>query len=353
MAVSPFVNCTEISPKCPAQAHFYGYAPDLGTNLFFTIFFGLATIIHVVAGIRFRTWSFMVFLILGCLNETIGYAGRVIMHYNVWSEAGFQIQISCLITGPAYFAAGVYLTLKHMVHNIDQRYSRLRATWYPWIFISCDLIALGVQGAGGGMAAAAEDGDGEDPLIKIGTNIMIAGVIFQVVVLVFFSYFLIEYFVRVFRHRDELSPSTLATLDSPRFRWFLGGIVLAFLGIFIRCAYRIPELVSGWGSDLMRNELDFIILEGVMICLSTLALTVFHPGWFFPAMTDDSFFGLIRKNRRKNKEKENSDEVQLVTLQNGLAGEQGVHYGGSNRAEDGDGRDNDEVVKPGTGQLST
>ena len=34
----------------------------------------------------------------------------------------------------------------------------------------------------------------------------------------------------------------------------------------------------------MRNETEFIILEGVMIVLSVLALTIFHPGFCFPAL---------------------------------------------------------------------
>jgi hypothetical protein len=34
----------------------------------------------------------------------------------------------------------------------------------------------------------------------------------------------------------------------------------------------------------MRIEIEFIILEGVMICLCVLAQTVFHPGKYFPAL---------------------------------------------------------------------
>jgi hypothetical protein len=48
--------------------------------------------------------------------------------------------------------------------------------------------------------------------------------------------------------------------------------------------YRIPELLGGWGGELMRNELEFILLEGVMIALTVTAQTVFHPGLCFPAL---------------------------------------------------------------------
>ena len=34
----------------------------------------------------------------------------------------------------------------------------------------------------------------------------------------------------------------------------------------------------------MRIEIEFVILEGVMICLTVMAMTVFHPGLCFPAL---------------------------------------------------------------------
>lgn len=279
MAGGRYRNCTKVSLECPIDAQLYGYAPNLAANLFFTLFFGVATIIQLIVGIRHRTWFFMAVVSFGCLSECVGYAGRVIMHYNVWNDIGFNMQIDCLIQGPAYYSAGIYLTLKHIVLNIDPKYSRVKAAWYTWIFISGDAISLCVQAVGGGIAAA-----NKGKLLSTGTDIMIGGIVFQVVVLIIFGYLLLEYFTRVLRHRSELSLQALATIESHQFRWFMGAIVVAFLAIFIRCTYRIPELLEGWGSPLMREELPFIILEGVMICISTIALTLFHPAWFFPVM---------------------------------------------------------------------
>ena len=34
----------------------------------------------------------------------------------------------------------------------------------------------------------------------------------------------------------------------------------------------------------MRDELEFIILEGAMIVIAVTVLTVFHPGYCFPAL---------------------------------------------------------------------
>lgn len=65
---------------------------------------------------------------------------------------------------------------------------------------------------------------------------------------------------------------------------YCSAIVAAYTFIFVRCVYRIPELLGGWGGELMRIELEFVILEGVMICLAVLAQTIFHPGLYFPAL---------------------------------------------------------------------
>jgi hypothetical protein len=186
-----------------------------------------------------------------------------------------------LIISPAFVSAGIYLTLKHIVLEFGDGWSRLRPNWYTWIFIGADILSLLLQGAGGGTAATADDGSS---LQDVGTNLMIAGVIWQVVCLGGFGYFLVEYGVRTYRHAHELSAESMRIFRSTRFRCFMAAIAIAFVTIFARCVYRIPELTGGWGNELMRNEAEFIVLEGVMIVIAVLVLTVFHPGFCFPAL---------------------------------------------------------------------
>lgn len=98
-----------------------------------------------------------------------------------WSCSGIQRKLTTyniVIFAPAFLAAGIYLTLKHVVIQFGQEWSRLRPSWYTYIFIAADLLSLVLQSAGGALAATAEDGDA---ILDIGTNIMIAGIIWQVV----------------------------------------------------------------------------------------------------------------------------------------------------------------------------
>jgi hypothetical protein len=274
-------SCLDVGPECPVSGSLYGYEPSLGANAFFVAIFGLCFVAQLALGIRYRTWTYMVTLSLGTLAEAIGYYGRIMLHNNVFDSVGFQIQICCIIIAPAFFSGGIYLTLKHIVLNFGDRYSRLRPGLYTWIFIGCDIFSLVLQGAGGGIAATADNGDS---LQDVGTNLMIAGVIFQVVCMAFFAYFLCEYSFRTYKHRDELSPESMVLFEKTSFRCFMGSITLAYLAIFTRCVYRIPELTGGWGNDLMRNEPEFIALEGVMIVIAAICLTVTHPGYCFPAL---------------------------------------------------------------------
>lgn len=171
--------CVEVGPQCPVEGTIYGYFPSLGANAFFAGFFGLCCILQIIFGIKFKTWTYMIAIALGCAGELVGYIGRLMMNNNPYDSLGFQLQVVLLIFSPAFLAAGIYLTLKHVVIQFGEEWSRLRPAWYTYIFIACDISSLVLQSAGGAMAATAEDGD-QDTL-DLGTNIMIAGIIWQVV----------------------------------------------------------------------------------------------------------------------------------------------------------------------------
>jgi hypothetical protein len=230
------------------------------------------------------------------------------MLYNdVFDDDGFTIQICCLIISPAFISAGIYLTLKHFVINFGEGWSRLRPVWYTRIFIAGDIFSLVLQGAGGGLASAADSGSSTQ---DVGTDLMIAGVVFQVVLLAFFGYLLTEYVLRTYRRRDQLTAEAMLLFRKTNFRCFMGALVVAYVGIFVRCVYRIPELTGGWRSELMRNEVEFIVLEGVMIVIAVGVLTVFHPGYCFPVLGNT--IGK-KKNNGRGKSMEESDVEMMST----------------------------------------
>ncbi len=203
------------------------------------------------------------------------------LHTNPWDSTGFDIQICCIIIAPAFLAAGIYLTLKHIVLEIGNDFSRIRAKYYTWIFILCDLFSLILQGSGGGIAATAKGGS---TMQKTGNNLMMAGIVWQVFTLIVFGILVADYFIRARANRTRFEPAAIKLLNNQRFKLFVAGLCLAYLTIFIRCVFRIGEMAKGWANPIMQSEPDFIALDSVMIMIATICLTAFHPGWMFKEM---------------------------------------------------------------------
>ena len=51
--------------------------------------------------------------------------------------------------------------------------------------------------------------------------------------------------------------------------------------IYVRSIFRVAELKSGFDGKLANQEVTFMILEGAMVAIASMALTAFHPGPVF------------------------------------------------------------------------
>ena len=91
IAYGPNANCT--LAICPVSASVYEYRPSLGANSAFIAIFGIAGIIHLVLGLRRRTWWFTICVLLGVIDEMIGYGGRVMLYQNPFNFNAFIMQI--------------------------------------------------------------------------------------------------------------------------------------------------------------------------------------------------------------------------------------------------------------------
>ncbi|KAI9714676.1 MAG: hypothetical protein M1812_006341 [Candelaria pacifica] len=272
------LDCLQVSIECPVSASIYGYVPSLAGSAIFVALFAVFAIAHVVQGIRYRTWSFMAAMAGGTAIECIGYGGRLMMNPNPFSDVGFKLQIILLTIAPAFLAAGIYLTLRQLVEVFGASFSRLPPIWYTYLFIGCDLVSIGLQGAGGGLAASQGNS-------TTGNTLMLLGLSFQVFTLIVFAMLSFDYFWSAYKHRAELNPQTVDLRRSTSFKLFIGAIGVAYVTILIRCCYRVAEMAGGWRNPIMQNEGEFIALDSVMCVLAVLALTLFHMGRFFRSVT--------------------------------------------------------------------
>ncbi|KAI9678491.1 MAG: hypothetical protein M1829_002089 [Trizodia sp. TS-e1964] len=272
---------------CPLELANLRYVPSLGGNVIFIVIFALALILHLALGIRYRTWGFMGGLAGGMVIEIVGYAGRVMMHYNPFTSNPFLIQIVCLTIAPAFITAAIYICLARIIVVYGEKHSRFRPATYTITFICFDFFALLLQAVGGGIANNAKTRSLRDT----GVNIMIAGLSWQVASLVIFIILCLDF---AFRYRKYGGGESNAAHDTVRrsrlFRSFIVALAAATVFILVRSSFRVAELSQGFTSDLANDQITFSILEGAMVSLSVILLTVFHPGLCFQGTWQDADF---------------------------------------------------------------
>jgi hypothetical protein len=202
---------------------------------------------------------------------------------NIWILLISSSNLIPLTLAPALLTAGIYISLGRVIVAIGAENSRLKHKMYTYIFVGCDLLALVLQGIGGGMAATAKDNKGS----RTGVNIMIAGLVSQVITMTLFLALWADFTLRTRRAKISGSlPRTQPPLydhlrSTKNFTFFQWALLAATILIFVRCIYRVAELWNGFNGKLANEEATFMIFEGPMIILAVAALTVFHPGRVF------------------------------------------------------------------------
>jgi len=168
---------------------------------------------------------------------------------------------------------------------------------YLWIFCTCDVVSLVVQAVGGSMAsqAAAETPPRES---RLGTDIMVGGIVFQMASITIFVLLFLEFLRRVRREHKTLGTKTVALIWASAF---------SCLMIFIRSIYRTIELLQGWNGWLITHEDFFIGLDAVLMLLAVVVFNFVHPGWFLPTAKTVSGEGTPLGN-------ENPEQVEKTSV---------------------------------------
>ena len=171
--------------------------------------------------------------------EVIGYIGRCISHGNIWSLGAYIIQSILLLIAPAFFAATIYMTLKRIIvlcaaysGNPEKAFSRIPTKWISRMFVWGDVFAFLLQAGGGGIQGA-----GTLSSLKIGEDLIIAGLFVQIV---FFGFFMVT-IITFHRRANGLGlPSILPGTDLSwkRFMYMLYG---ASGLILVRSVFRVVE----------------------------------------------------------------------------------------------------------------
>ncbi|PGH20115.1 hypothetical protein AJ80_03683 [Polytolypa hystricis UAMH7299] len=282
------LNCTLAA--CPIEWGYVHYQPSVPGNAFMLAAFGALIPPSIYLGWKYKTHLFTGVFVIGLLAEVVGYVGRIMLHDNPFFKDYFLIYLINLTLGPTVIAAAIYLTLARIVVVYGEEISRIRPRTYTLLFSGFDFLALIVQAAGGGMAAVAWiQAD-----IDRGTYVLVAGLSIQVVSLLTFMGMSAEFAWRVRRRGASARHADLRR--TAKFQTFLGCLALATVLLFIRSVFRVVELSEGFAGHLAQDQVSFMVLDGVMVLVAVILLTVMHPGFAFgPAWTEAAFRWRVKK----------------------------------------------------------
>ncbi|KAK0462227.1 RTA1 like protein-domain-containing protein [Armillaria novae-zelandiae] len=264
-----------------ADDYRYGYTPTEYVTIIFVALFGASTFAHTVQSLHYRMWWPFPTIILAGVLEVLGWSGRLWSSFSPTLRNPYMIQIVTTIIGPTPLVAGNFIILGGIISLLGPVYSRLSPKYFSLI----------IQGAGGGIAASADDHAGATR----GGNIMLGGIIFQMVVITCYAILAAEFFFRYIKNQPvysrigsratRQSEVTLASNEqyfrgdlSPKIK--LMAIALSFntLCLYIRAIYRTIELSDGWNGRIITTEVYFNVLDGAMVVLAIYAINFAHPG---------------------------------------------------------------------------
>lgn len=299
-------------------------------NYVYFIVFSLIFFYFVGMLYKSRYHWFNVSFTIGLLLQFVGWMGRIMALRDNGDVQFYLMEIIDLSISPAFLMGGIYFMFAQMIVIHGREYSVLKPLWYSYFFISVDVLSVLIQ-SGGGAAAALATLHRADP--GLGTDIMTAGIVFQVVAMTVFLGFWFEFLNRIYFRRweeaDDWNPSPYAkpsianffrylfnaklireyrrnTLDlfynpqfvsirsRPLFDWFPLVLTISVVLIYIRYVYRIAELAQGLAGYLITHEVYLMVLEALTVAIACILFVPFHPVWTFGPLNTVKL-GIIKK----------------------------------------------------------
>lgn len=185
-----------------------------------------------------------------------------------------------------------------------ERVSPFRPRTYTLVFVGWDGLSLILQTAGAIVTSIPNHS--HSTLTQRGVNVVIAGLANQLAFLGVFMGTSMDFARRVQQYPERLNWGLVQLRRSFMWKGLLGGmyflmlwldssnsgagLIVATVAIFIRTIFRLAALGNGIHSHLANDEITFMFLEGAMVIIATVGLTIFHPGlclggeWDRPAL---------------------------------------------------------------------
>ncbi|KAJ5459154.1 RTA1 like protein-domain-containing protein [Penicillium desertorum] len=284
--------------------YLWHYVPSLPLAITFTALFCLATTAHIWKLHTTKMWSNIPF-VLGGIMEIIGYVFRAVSAYSTGELVPYIMQDIFLVLPPVFFAATLYMTYSHIVRAIHgEPFSPISMRWATRFFVTGDIVCLLIQGNAAGLLAKPET-------TKTGDYIIIAGLILQILI---FVYFLICCLLFNMRFRAKVG-GTASTAHVP-WQACLNMLYVTSMAILARNIFRVVEFALQSVDDagyLVTHEWPLYAFDGALMLSVMVVFFFWYPSQLHAKLRDSM--------------------VELTTSRSPVAGNDQRHSEGSCRGE--------------------
>ncbi|CAG7927492.1 unnamed protein product [Penicillium olsonii] len=255
--------------------YLWKYVPSLPGAIIFLILFFVATVFHFWKIHRTKAWFFLAFAI-GGIFEVIGYIGRIAAYNSTDSAIVYAIQNVFLLLGPALFAASIYMALGRIIRSVRaEKHSLVRIKWLTKTFVMGDVVSFLVQAGASGLMATGDNA-------TLGSHIVVAGLVIQVIM---FGLFIITSIV--FEVRMRRSPTTEAFDE--RINWMsqLRTLYAVSALVLVRSIFRVVEYAAGNDAYPLTHEWMLYIFDSLLMIVAMFIWGIWHPGTLQKYITAD------------------------------------------------------------------
>ncbi|KAI1103191.1 RTA1 like protein-domain-containing protein [Jackrogersella minutella] len=254
---------------------FLTYEPSVAGNVIFLALFAIMIPLVFALGIKYKSSIFAAIISTGLALEVVGYIGRVLLHNSPADRSGFILFLIGTMLGPTFICGAMFLIMPQIVTVYGEEFRSWRPGWYLYLFYAFTASSLVLELAGGLVCTIQDDPEE----IDTGVRVLVAGLAIQLVALVIFIGHAMLFAIAVRTRHHILDIKYAGIYNSGSFRAFLLAFSLAAFLLVVRTAYRIVVVAEGYDSSIAQSETLLLVLDGLMVLLSTLLLMVFFPGW--------------------------------------------------------------------------
>lgn len=169
----------------------------------------------------------------------------------------FAIQSLLILLAPILFAASVYMFLGRVIGAAHgEQYSLIRLKWLTKLFVAGDVLCFCIQGAGGGLLSTAK----KQSDITLGDNVILGGLVLQVVIFLFFIVTAVIWHVRMKSHMAASGQITGFSWEKSLYNLYIVSVLIT-----VRNAMRCGEYAGGQGGYLLANEWVMYVFDALLM----------------------------------------------------------------------------------------